>query len=85
MGRASLASSVITRMGVDHPVRAFNAITGPTFDNTISTRKYSLINFAAMLVNRGLLPLRDLLLNITDPNNPFRFIGARIIGNIRES
>lgn len=34
-------------------------------------------------MKRGQLPLDDLCNLLIDPKNPFRFIGGRIIGNIR--
>jgi hypothetical protein len=65
-------------------MRAFKAILGPTFDQTISTYSYGLIHFAASAVNRGTLSLKVLMKALVDPKQPFWFIGARIIANIRQ-
>lgn len=78
-----MAASLVTRSHLPSPLRGFDALLGPTFDKSLSSRSYGLINMAASAVNRGLLDLEVLLKLLVDPFNPFRFIGARIINNIR--
>lgn len=82
VGRACVAADVISRRGIRHPVRAFNAITGPQWGPIPSTA-YSLLSLAGILVNRGLLSFQTVSEFLVDPKNPLRMVGGRIIANVR--
>ena len=82
LGRACLAADVVSRRGIKHPIRAFNAITGPQWGPIPSTA-YSLLSFAGILVNRGLLQFNDVADLLVDPKEPLRRFGGRIIANVR--
>lgn len=82
VGRACVAADVVSRRGVKHPIRAFKAITGPQW-GPISSTAYSLLSFAGVLVNRGLLHFSTVADLLVDPKVPLRRFGGRIIGNVR--
>lgn len=82
LGRACVAADVVSRRGIKHPLRAFNAITGPQWGPIPSTA-YSLLSFAGILVNRGLLSFQTVAEFLVDPKNPLRMVGGRIIANVR--
>jgi len=82
VGRACVAADVVSRRGVKHPLRAFKAITGPQW-GPVPSVSYSLISFAGILVNRGLIPFQTLADFLVDPKNPLRRVGGRIIANVR--
>lgn len=63
-------------------MRAFKAIVGPSW-GPISSYQYSLLSFAGILVNRGLLSLSTLVDFIVDPKEPLRSFGGRIIEHVR--
>lgn len=73
---------MISRRGVRHPLRAFRAITGPQW-GPIPSYSYSLISFAGILVNRGMIPFQTLADFLVDSKNPLRMVGGRIIANVR--
>lgn len=81
-GRACVAADFISRRGLKSPLRAFKAVTGPQW-GPISSYPYSLISFAGVLVNRGLLKFQDLYNFLVDPKNPLRRFGGRIIEHAR--
>jgi len=81
-GRASVATDFVSRRGLKHPLRAFKAIVGPQW-GPISSYQYSLISFAGILVNRGLVKFLDLANFLVDPKNPLRRFGGRIIEHVR--
>lgn len=81
-GRASVAADFVSRRGLKHPLRAFKAIVGPQW-GPISSYQYSLISFAGILVNRGLVKFLDLANFLVDPTNPLRRFGGRIIEHVR--
>lgn len=77
-----MATDVISRRTVKHPIRAFKAITGPQW-GPIPSVAYSLISFAGIMVNRGLISFQTLADFLVDPKNPLRMVGGRIIANVR--
>jgi len=82
IGRSCVAADIVSRRGVKSPLRAFKAITGPSW-GPIPSYQYSLISFAGILVNRGVLTFKQVADFLVDPKNPLRFIGGRIIANVR--
>lgn len=82
MGRACIAADIVARRHVSAPIRAFKAIVGPQW-GPVPSYQYSLISFAGVLVNRGVLSFQLLSDFLVDPKNPIRFIGGRIIANVR--
>lgn len=81
-GRAAVAADIVSRRGVRSPLRAFKAITGPSW-GPIPSYQYSLISFVGILVNRGVMSFKEVADILVDPKNPLRFIGGRIIANVR--
>jgi hypothetical protein len=81
-GRAAIASDFISRRNLKSPLRAFKAIVGPSW-GPISSYQYSLLSFAGILVNRGILPIATLQDFLVDPKNPLRSFGGRIIEHVR--
>jgi hypothetical protein len=82
IGRSCIAADVITRRYTKSPIRAFKAIVGPSW-GPIPSYAYSLISFAGLQVNKGLISFETFSNFLVDPKNPIRFIGGRIIANVR--
>jgi len=81
-GRASMAYDLLSRKIDSHPMRVLKTLTGRQWSN-IDSYLYSLLFITSNIVKQGKMPFQVLCDYLIDPKNPFRFIGGRIIGNIK--
>jgi hypothetical protein len=82
LGRASVAVDLVSRRGLKYPLRAFKAVVRERW-GPVPSYQYSLLTFAGIMVNRGLISFKTVADLLVDPENPLRYIGGRIIANVR--